>query len=167
MPLHHPARATMIALTLAIASCGGGSTPDGVDAASIVDCTTGAPCGADGETCTTATERCACAAHGSSLVCESSSCPATPVSSGTPCTTDGLTCDPDFEFAGFRCTGPENVFVECLPGGTIDSRCPAALPAEGAPCCWVIDGLEPCTYAADPGQQWSCAGSHWLRAPMT
>jgi hypothetical protein len=75
----------------------------------------------------------------------------------------GLTCDPDFEFAGYRCTGPENVFVECLPGGTIDSRCPGAPPTAGAPCCWLeLSGLEPCQYAGDDGL-WSCLSDHWVR----
>lgn len=88
----------------------------------------------------------------------------TAVGEGTPCSVPGQTCDPDFEFAGYRCTAPENVFAECRPGGTIDSRCPSARPTEGAPCCWLPLALDPCTYAGDRAM-WSCESDHWVRRP--
>jgi hypothetical protein len=158
-------RALVLALAV-IAGCDGGDDGNGDGGAMITDCTSSAACGADGETCTAGGQRCECAQHGGGLACESTSCPSTPVGPGTPCSMPGLTCDPDFEFAGYRCTAPENVFTECLPGGTIDSRCPSSRPVEGAPCCWLsFSGvLDPCMYIGDSAM-WSCTSDHWVRTP--
>jgi hypothetical protein len=121
-------------------------------------CAAGMPCEAE-FTCETADERCTCTTYSSSAFCEPIACPATTVEPGTACTQVGLRCDPDFEFAGYECIGPENVWVACEPGGTIDSRCPFREPVAGAPCCWT-DGLQldPCPYG---DTSYSCVNDHW------
>ncbi|CAN5838518.1 hypothetical protein BH11MYX2_BH11MYX2_06870 [soil metagenome] len=159
------ARTTLVvAMSFVLATaCDDGGGSDGPGSGQITDCTSGSACGAAGETCVANGMRCGCAEHGSFLVCESVACPQDPVAPGDPCTMPGTICDPDFEFAGYRCTAPERVFAECL-GGTADSRCPSTAPEEGGPCCWNVSGLDPCVYGGDAAM-WSCDSDHWLRTP--
>lgn len=93
----------------------------------------------------------------------------TSCSAGASCASVGAMCGQAFEFSGYRCVGPEQVWAACYPYNGLGppgpaNGCPSAAPAEGSPCCRAyVAGLPHGCLVGDA--RWECVSDHWTRVP--
>ena len=95
--------------------------------------------------------------------------PSSACAPGAACGAVGAMCGEAFEFSGYRCVGPEQVWAACHPYNGLGppgpaNGCPSTSPAEGSPCCRAfVSGLpHGCLLE---GQRWECRSDHWTRTP--